>query len=233
MKTILRLAAFVAVLSFVPFSWAQALPAAAKKYVPVLRGIQLKSWPDAPMPSFLAAQVEQETCVTLRSSKCWSPRAELKTRREYGFGLGQITIAYRANGSVLFNNFTALKAQHASLRGWTWGNRYDADYQLTALVEMDHSLFDRVRDAATDVDHVAFTLSAYNGGESGVLQDRRLCANTDGCDPSRWFSNVENTSLKARRAKPGYGQSFFDINRGYVRQIIYERRPKYEPYFQD
>lgn len=212
---------------------AQAVPNNARQYLPVLRGLQVKLWPDAPIPSFLAAQVEKESCITLRHSRCWNPRAELKTSREYGFGFGQITRAYRADGSIRFDKFSELKAAHASLRDWTWENRYDARYQLTALVEMDHGIYRRQRGAASDLDSLAFTLSAYNGGEGGLLQDRRLCANTEGCDQSRWFSNVERTSLKSRRAVSGYGQSFFDINRGYVREIIYDRRPKYEPYFLD
>jgi Predicted soluble lytic transglycosylase fused to an ABC-type amino acid-binding protein len=210
---------------------AQDVPANAKQYLPILRGIQVEKWPDAPIPSFLAAQVEKESCITLRHSRCWNPRAELKTSREYGFGFGQITRAYRADGSIRFDKFSELKREFASLRDWSWDNRYDPHYQLLALVEMDRSIFGRVRDAATPIDRLAFTLSAYNGGESGVLQDRRLCSNTTGCDPSRWFSNVERTSLKSRKPSPGYGQSFFDINRGYVREIIYVRRAKYEPYF--
>lgn len=222
------------VMAFAPACMAaQAVPKNAEQYLPVLRGIQVEKWPDAPIPSFLGAQVEKESCVTLKSARCWSPKAQLKTSREYGFGLGQITIAYNRDGSVRFNNFEALKKQRADLSGWTWDNRFDARYQLLALVDMDHGIYGRQRAAATDIDRLAFTLSAYNGGEGGVLQDRRLCGNTDGCDSARWFGNVEHTSLKAKRAVPGYGQSFFAVNRGYVHEIIFDRRPKYEPYFSD
>lgn len=227
---------FLAALVALALPWpllAQPVPANAVHYLPLLHALQLGVWPDAPMPSFLAAQVEKESCITLRHSRCWNPRAELKTSREYGFGFGQITRAYRADGSVRFDKFSELKAAHASLRDWTWENRYDARYQLLALVEMDKSIYGRQRGAASVLDRLAFTLSAYNGGESGLLQDRRLCGNTKGCDQSRWFSHVENTSLKSRKAVAGYGQSFFSINRGYVREIIYDRRLKYEPYFLD
>jgi len=74
---------------------------------------------------------------------------------------------------------------------------------------------------------MAFTFSAYNGGFGGVLKDRVLCSKTPGCDSSKWLGNVENTSFRSRTSVKGYGQSFFDINRGYVRNIMVVRSPKY------
>ena len=214
-------------------SWcrADALPAGAVEHLPALIAVQARIWPDAPMPSFLAAQIEQESCISLKHSKCWNPRAELKTSREYGFGIGQITTAYRADGSVRFNKFEELREQYASLRAWSWENRYDITYQLTAIVEMDRGIFRRVAGAASSVERVAFTLAAYNGGESGVRQDRLLCQNTDGCDRSRWFAHVERTSLKTKKPNPGYRLSAFEINREYVTNVMHVRRPKYVSYF--
>lgn len=207
------------------------VPGQAYMLLPQLRSIQLDSWPDAPIPSFLAAQIEQESCISLTHSKCWNTRAELKTKREYGFGLGQTTTAYRADGTVRFDKQAELRQQYVSLRGWTWDNRYDARYQLLALVEMDHGIYRRVSGAASDVDRLAFTLSAYNGGESGLRQDRLLCLNAGGCDNRVWFGHVERFSLKAKKPNPGYGESAFDINRGYVNKVLNVRRQKYERFF--
>lgn len=203
------------------------IPALAIVYLPMLLATQQEIWPAAPIPSFLAAQVEQESCITLRHSKCWNPRAELKTKREYGFGIGQVTTAYRADGSVRFNKFEELKAAHASLRDWQWSDRYDITYQFKALVEMDKAIFNRIKNASTIPDRLAFTLSAYNGGESGVMQDRTLCRNTKNCDQNVWFDNVEKTSLKSKIKWEGYGRSAFEINRSYVHDILFTRRPKY------
>lgn len=214
-----------------PMAVAAQIPTGAEKYLPDLIEAQQRVWPDAPTPAFLAAQVEQESCISLTHSKCWNPRAELKTKRENGIGFGQFTRAYRADGSIRFDVISELAATHESLRGWSWDKRYDPAYQLTAIVEMDKAIYRRQRNAATETDRLSFTLSGYNGGEGGVLQDRRLCANTKGCDPSRWAGHVENTSLKSRVAVQGYGKSFFAINREYVRLILDVRRPKYEPYF--
>lgn len=209
------------------------VPQRALEHLPALRHAQISTWPAAPTPAFLAAQTEQETCPSLSSSKCWNPRTELKTSREYGFGLGQTTIAYRSDGSIRFNKWAELRARYPSLRGWTWSDRFDPVFQLTALVEMDHSLFNLWTDAASPRDRLALTLSAYNGGEGGVRQDRLLCRNTAGCDPSRWFGHVERYSLKQRVAFKGYGKSPFEINREYPRNILGFRLPKYEQFFRE
>lgn len=229
----LLFAGFMAFLMIVSPTLAHAaeVPAAAKPLLPILVQQQRTTWPDLVGPEFLAGQIEQESCLSLTHSKCWNPRAELKTKRENGIGLGQFTRAYRADGSVRFDKISELAATYPSLSGWGWANRYDARYQLTALVEMDHGLYRQVRDAATERDRKAFTLSGYNGGAGGVLQDRRLCGNTRGCDPGRWTGHVERTSLKSRVPVPGYKQSFFAINREYVHNILDVRSPKYRAYF--
>lgn len=222
-------------LQFVLFAYcipaAAGLPKGAVQYLPELVSVQRDIWPSAPMPSFLAAQVEQESCISLTHSKCWNPRAELKTKRENGIGFGQFTRAYKADGSIRFDKISELAATHKSLRGWSWANRYDPHYQLTAIVEMDKAIYNRQKGAATERDRLSFTLSAYNGGEAGVLQDRRLCANTSGCDSTRWLGHVSKTSLKSKVPHPGYKKSFYAINREYVTNVLDVRRPKYDPYF--
>jgi len=206
------------------------IPKLALVYLPLLFQVQVATWQSAPEPSFLAAQVEKESCKSLVHPKCWDPRAELKTDREYGFGFGQITRAYRADGSVRFDKFSELKAQHTSLRGWTWGNRFDPRMQLTALIEMDKAIYNRIS-AATTAERLAMTLAAYNGGETGLMQDKTVCRATPGCDPDRWYGHVENTSTKSRVKWQGYGKSAFEINRDYPRDIE-ARRQKYIPYME-
>lgn len=232
-----RIIAGALALASCTLAWAQDvrtfLPSGAREHAPTLVEVQRRSWAEAPEPHTLAGQVEQESCISLRHSKCWNPRAELKTSREYGFGLGQITVAYRADGSVRFNKFEELRKEVPALRSWTWAERYRIDYQLLAVVEMDRMLFGTFKDAATLRDRWAFTLSAYNGGKGGVTQDRLLCRNTPGCDPSRWFGHVEHTSLKTRRVNPGYGKSAFEINREYPVLILDVRRPKYSLFWSD
>jgi hypothetical protein len=199
------------------------LPKLAALYIPVLLAQVGSLWPSMPAPSMLAAQVEQETCVSLESPKCWNPHAELKTAREYGFGLGQLTVTKQ------FNNFQAAKTWDKSLAGWQWGDRFNPKMQLGALVAYDRNLYNSIHFGATPDDRMAFAFSAYNGGLGGVLKDRALCGHTRGCNPDIWFGNVEKTSFRAKVAVSGYGQSFFQINRGYVSSVVPEhsRREKY------
>ncbi|MBS0370211.1 MAG: lytic murein transglycosylase [Proteobacteria bacterium] len=211
-------------LSFAARAVAADLPTGAVTYLPVLQGELRAHWPDVPLPSALAAQVEQETCASLRSAKCWSPHAELRTSREYGFGLGQLTVTPR------FDNFAEARKLDASLRDWQFADRYDPARQLRVLVLMDRAAFRALRSVPDGRERLAMAFSAYNGGLGGVLQDRRLCASVPGCDPARWFGHVELHSLKARAKQAGYGQSFYDINRGYVRNVMITRRARYVPY---
>jgi hypothetical protein len=209
------------------------VPEGAREFAPVLALEQRKAWPRMPEPWTLGGQVEQESCISLRHSKCWNPRAELKTHREYGFGFGQITIAYRADGSERFNKFQELRAGHEALSKWEWSARYDPEFQLRAIVLMDLELWRRIPPAATVQDHTAFVLASYNGGVGSVLQDRRLCDNTAGCDPTRWFGHVAKHSLKSKVPQKAYGgKSWYAINREYVTNVLLLRRNKYRIFWE-
>lgn len=200
-------------------------PDAALPYLPVLAQEADTHWPGMSPRSVLAAQVEQETCPSLTHSKCWNPRTELKTSREYGFGLGQLTVTKR------FDNFAAARDLHPSLRDWQWADRYDAARQLRTMVLMDRNAYRRLSAVDDHWQRLAMMLSVYNGGFGGVQADRRLCASIDGCDPDQWFGHVELHSLKSKAKPREYGQSFYDINRGYVRNVLYVRRGRYTAWF--
>jgi len=198
------------------------LPPLAEVHAPTLRVELLQHWPEAPYKHMFGGQVEQETCISLRHSRCWSPTAELKTDREYGFGLGQITI------TSAFDNFQEAKKLDPTLGDWDWENRYNAQFQLRAMVLKDKFNFGKFSWAFEEYERMAFTFASYNGGVGGVLSDRRVCAVTEGCDVSKWFGHVEHTSKKAKVPKSGYGKSFFMINREYVVNILTVRSAKYQ-----
>ncbi len=210
------------------------VPPNALVYAPVLVSEQRSVWPQMPEPWTLGGLVEQESCIRLTHPKCWNPRAELKTPREYGFGFGQITVAYQTDGSERFNKFNELRAQQPALKDWTWDNRYDPAFQLRAIVLMNRANWSKIPPAATVSDHLAFMLSGYNGGVGAVRQDRILCSNTPGCDSGRWFGNVELNSVKSRVPQALYGgKSWFSINREYVRNVMNLRRAKYKSFWEE
>ncbi|TJZ73878.1 hypothetical protein [Chitiniphilus eburneus] len=204
-----------------------ALPANAQRNLPLLSEEQARWWPELRTLSTLAAQVEQETCAGLKSARCWSERAELKTPREYGFGLGQCTTAYRVDGAERFSCHAALRARHAAaLSAWTWANRFDARLQLRALLLQDKALYAAtVRHAATERDALAFMLNQYNAGPGMLAKSRSDCARRAGCDPGRWFGHVEVADGPSKVA--GYSRSFHAISREYVRNVLVIRQPRY------
>ncbi len=208
-------------------SRAEAPPVAALQYLPVLKRQQMEYWPAIPIPAALGAQIEQETCITLKHRMCWNPRAELRTSREQGVGLGQFTRAFRADGSTRFDAMSEIAAKHQALAGLSWSNPYDPVLQIRALILKDRDIFDLVRWAPDPRERLAFSLAAYNGGFGGVMSDRQQCKATHGCNPERWFGHVERTSLKAKTAVHGYGKSFFEINREYPRNILGPRLTRY------
>lgn len=201
------------------------VPAGFHTYGPVLVAEQRRHWPDHPDPPALAGLVEQESCVRLASPRCWNPAARLRTDREEGAGMGQITRAWRADGSLRFDSLAEAVDRYGSdLSGLTWGSVYTRpDLQLRAVVLM-------ARDAARPFRQAPgwlhFGDAGYNGGVDGVQRERRACAMTDGCDPGLWFGHVERHCLKSRR--PLYGQrSACDINREHVRNVFGFRRARY------
>jgi len=204
------------------------MPDNAKKNSPLLLQERASYWISMEQVSLLAAQIEQETCVSLKSTKCWTSQARLKTHREEGVAFGQLTRVWRSDGSLRFDNLTAIVLRHpVELKGYNWNNWDDPQLSMRAYVLFMRDTCKNIKNAATGVDMFQMCLSAYNGGEGGLKSDRLSCRATPGCNPNVWMNNVEKTSLKSKTAVPGYGQSAFAINRGYVRNVSLERRVRY------
>lgn len=205
------------------------IPANAQTHLATLAAEQRAHWPDHPRPAVLAALVEHESCISLKHSRCWNPTSKLKTSREEGAGLGQITRAYRQDGSLRFDALAEMRGRHPALGEWSWENVYQRpDLQLRALILMNRDNFRALhRAAGQGAELLAFTDAAYNGGLGGVQSERRACAVVQGCDPRRWFDHVEHRCLKSRAALYG-NRSACDINRGHVVDVLVTRAPKYE-----
>jgi hypothetical protein len=217
--------AFVAVLFVLsPRAHATELPAGALKYGLMLKEEQRKYWPDHPKPELLAALVEQESCISLKHPKCWNPGAQLKTAREEGAGMGQITKAYRADGSLRFDTLADMRSKYAPLADLSWQNIYKRpDLQLRAIVLLAR---ESTRPFIRTAGEFGFGDAAYNGGVPGVQRERRACELSPGCNAREWFDNVEKHCLKSRQ--PIYGKrSACDINREHVRAVVLIRPGKY------
>lgn len=204
------------------------IPEQAGQYLPTLAAEQRNYWPDHPRREVLPALVEHESCIGLKHSRCWNPKSRLKSDREEGAGFGQITRAYRKDGSLRFDALQEMRDRHPVLNEWTWQNVYSRpDLQLRAVVLMSRDNYKTISRLVRDPEAaLAFADAAYNGGMGGVQNERRACGMKAGCDPQRWFGHVEATCLKSQVAIYG-NRSACDINRYHVADVLLVRSGKY------
>lgn len=202
------------------------LPNQAARDLPILKAEIQKNWPTLSRPSILAAQVEQESR--------WRQYAELKTKREYGFGYSQATIAYNARGVVRFDTMAELRTKYRGLAGWSWADRFNPTYQLRAVTLKNKATFNKMRPLVT-YESTAFALmdAAYNCGEGCVYTRRRLCQQIEGCNPDRWFGHLEKFSGQSKTKWAGYGKSAHEITVGHVHNVLLVLRNKYRPFFNE
>lgn len=212
------------------------IPTNARPLLPMLAAVQRDYWPEMRYPSYFGALIEHESCVGLRNQRCWNSRAQLKTSREEGAGLGQFTRAWRQDGSLRFDALAEVRQldKTGGLRDFTWATVYTRpDLSMRAILVKTKDCQTRLgrQASATPWNVLAFCDSAYNGGFGGLLTDRRMCQMAGaGCNPNVWFGNVEEHSAKSRTKWQGYGRSAFDINRHHVFDVLILRRPKYMPH---
>lgn len=235
----LKIIAVLALLMMTGLSQAQQglsvkryIPENAKKYIPVLDNELLRLWPEMPYPHYFGALIEQESCISLKHKKCWDPRAELKTSRELGVGFGQLTKAYRADGSVRFDTIADLNRKYKQeLKDLAWSNVYQRpDLQIRAMTLLYKENYTALREVKNPWQRLAMADAAYNGGLSGLRKDRLQCSLTQGCSAQTWFGNVELTCMKSK--KPIYGnRSACDINREHVQLTLEVRLDKYKDLF--
>lgn len=184
----------------------------------------------SPKVGYLGSLIEIESCISLTHSKCWNPSAELKTPREHGVGLGQLTKAYKPDGSIRFDALAELRTKHIKeLRELNWSNiKNRPDLQLKAILLKTKDNYYYYRPySRNDLEALAFSDASYNGGISGLDNERRACKLSSDCDPTRWFGNVDRVCLKSKVALYGK-RSPCDINREHVVESLLIRQLKYQ-----
>ena len=190
------------------------VPTRAHQHLPTLAAEIDRGWPEIPLRTYMPGLIEHESCISLTHSRCWSPTSRLKSAREEGAGLGQLTRAWHPDGRTRFDALANLRDQHPALRDLDWATIYQRpDLQLRA-----------VRDP---MQRLAMADAAYNGGLGGVNKERRACQLAAGCDPQQWWGHVERYCLKSRQALYS-GRSACDINRHHVLDVVKKRAPKYQ-----
>lgn len=202
---------------------ASTIPAQAEPLLPVLQSEIDQAWPGHPMPAYFGGLVEHETGPCPIARNCWRPTARLKTAREEGAGLGQLTRAWTKDGQLRFDALAEMRNRHPALAELDWATVYQRpDLQLRALVLKSRDDWRWIGSSAL----IEFVDLAYNAGRGRVSQDRRACGLTAGCDPTQWWGHVERTCTASRA--PIYGQrSACDISRHHVHDVVRRLAPKY------
>jgi len=206
------------------------IPPRAHEHLPTLTAQIRDVWPTMPMPHYFPALIEHESCISLKHSRCWSPTSRLKTDREEGAGLGQLTRAFNADGSTRFDALQdSRRLDPRGLNELRWDTVYQRpDLQMRVVVLMSRSTWNRLTPLIPPAHaRLAMTDAAYNGGLGGVINERRACALRAACNPNEWFGHVELVCFKSTR--PLYaGRSACDINRHHVHDVLHTRMPKYK-----
>lgn len=209
------------------------VPPAAAKHLPTVAAEIERVWPAHPYPAYFGGLIEHESCVSLKSPRCWSERSSLRGLRgdgwrEEGAGLGQITRVYRGDVARL-DSLTDMRSRHPELAELTWSNVYDRpDLQIRAILLMSAGNWRSLHDVGDPVERLWMTDVSYNRGRAGLQRERRACAMSRGCDPDRWLGHVELHCAASRR--PIYsGRSACDISRRHPVDVITVRSPKYVP----
>lgn len=173
---------------------------------------------ESPKAFLLAGTVDKESCIHTKHPKCWDPSAELKTPREQGVGLGQLTRAYTSLGKVRFDALEEIRVKHPKyLKELTWTSiKFRPDLQIRAIVLKMKDNYEYYKKYTKDP--LVFGMVSYNGGIGGLDKERRACKLSGICDPGLWYGHVEKFCLKSRAILYGK-RSACDINRDYPSSV--------------
>lgn len=210
------------------------IPPAAYEWLPVIHTEAQRVFPCSPSLGYFGALGEQESCISLKHSKCWNTHSTLKTDRELGVGLFQLTKAFRKDGSVRFDTLSDLRNKYRSeLNELSWDNVANrGDLQIRAMVLLVKDVYVGLHMVTASSERLKMTDSGYNQGLKAVYNDRQLCSLTKGCNPQVWDNNVEKTSSRAGIVIYGASTAEF-INREHVSNIFKLRLPKYDAYYKE
>lgn len=182
--------------------------------------------------NYVPSLVEHESCISLKHKKCWNSMSRLKTAREEGAGLGQVTRAFNSDGSVRFDTLGEMaKRYKMELKDAKWDTIYQhPDIQLRIMILMLRDDYKKLYAIENPEHRMQMVDAAYNGGLGGVLKERRACGLAHNCNPNIWFNNVEKTCLKSKKVLYGT-RSACDINRHHVEDVFHSNIPKYNKYY--
>jgi hypothetical protein len=208
------------------------IPKNAPILLPTVKQESQRLMPDFTTPWYFAGLIEHESCISLKHSRCWSPTSELKTAREQGSGVGQLTRAFNPDGSIRFDSLSDLRrANMSELKELSWSNvKQRPDLQIRGIILMSRANYKQLYVIKDDYQRMAMMDVSYNAGLGRVKKNRLQCGLAKGCDPQQWFGHVEKQCTASK--KPIYaGRSACDIMNHHAHDVLQVRMPKYMPFF--
>lgn len=212
------------------------IPKRAESYILTIAAEEAQYFPELPVSNYIPGLIEQESCISLTHSRCFNPKAELNTSRELGRGMGQLTKAFRADGSVRFDSLRDLRNQHmAELSELNWDTISERpDLQIRSIMLMSRDNYRKLYGVKNPIERLKMSDAAYNGGLGRVIKDRTKCNLQEGCDPQQWYGNVESTCTASKIPIKMYGnKSPCTINREHVYNVFELRMPKYKRFYRN
>jgi len=208
------------------------IPPQAFKYKEMLKTEIDNYFPNIPEYNYVPSLAEHESCIYLKHPKCWNTFSRLKSPREEGAGIFQITRAYRKDGSLRFDSLQGMKNQYKEqLKEASWSNIYEKpEIQMRIATLMLNDIYKKLYNVKSLIQRLKMTDAAYNGGLSDLNKERRLCSLSANCDPGIWDKNVETHCIKSKEVLYGK-RSACDINRFHVKDVFENRLPKYKRYY--
>lgn len=199
------------------YTLAEKVPQKALQFAPMVKSVIDLHWRDMPLRESVGGQIEQESR--------WNDKAVLKTDRELGRGLAQMTIT---------KNFNIYKeaVKYKPLRDWNWeADPYNPQRQVTFMVLQDMGNFNTVKKMfSSDEDRWAGALVAYNAGLGTVLKRRAVALKTIPDRSSKWFGGLDGVRL-SYESRLLYGRNLGEMRNDYPRLILKVRSPKYKGLF--
>jgi hypothetical protein len=208
------------------------IPPKAFQYKLIIKTTLDETFPDIPTYHYIPSLIEHESCISLTSKKCWDPTSRLKTSREEGAGVGQLTRTYNPDGSIRFDTLADVRRAHmAELKDLSWSNVYQRpDLQIKTMIIMLRTDYKKLYAIPDVIERLKMTDSSYNAGYDSVNKKRRMCSLTKGCDPDVWDNNVGKQCLGNNT--PIYGKrSACDINKHHVSDVFDSNLPKYKRFY--
>lgn len=209
------------------------IPKRASSYVDMVQENNNLLFNKIVMTPYFQALIEQESCVRLKGNsywarKCWNPKVELKTKREQGAGVLQVTRVFRKDGTVRWDALLDVRRKYPKyLHKLTWNNiRDEPRLQILAGMLIWRHNYLRFSKSIPLYERLKFSDSAYNAGYGNVLRRRQMCKLRKNCNPNIWDGNVGKMNPTGNRYLYGKRRAV-DINNEHVNTVFNKRIYKY------